>query len=118
MRNYLRLIVLVAAAISLSWALPTPPAFADDEVDNGEEVEEEETSATTATPMRGGRMEFDARLIRGETAGTGAVFLFQRTPRRLPSMIDRRTSYLGNTVNSVLGKDWEETFETSKKEAE
>jgi hypothetical protein len=86
-----------------------PEAYANDD-DDGATGQ----MPTTATPRRGGRMEFDARLIRGETAGAGAVFLFQRTPRALPSMIQRRSSYLGETVHSVLGPQWEQTFEESR----
>ena len=60
------------------------------------------------TLQRGNRMEFDGRLIRGETAGAGAVFLFERAPRPLPSMVKRRRSYLGDTVDGVLGVGWNE----------
>lgn len=53
--------------------------------------------------QRSNRMEFDGRLIRGETAGAGAVFLFERAPRPLPSMVKKRTSYLADTIRSVMG---------------
>ncbi len=67
--------------------------------------------------QRGNRMEFDGRLIRGETAGSGAVFLFQRVPRPLPSMVKTRTSYLSDTVQEVLGDGGTEQFEKTKVEA-
>ena len=51
-----------------------------DEEDDEEEGEAAAAEAPNATLQRGNRMEFDGRLIRGETAGSGAVFLFQRVP--------------------------------------
>lgn len=92
--------------------IPPSLAWAEDSED------EEASEAVMPTNLqRGGRMEFDARLIRGETAGAGAVFLFQRTPRALPSMIQRRSSYLGNTVHTLLGPQWEEKFDESKEKS-
>lgn len=66
--------------------------------------------------QRSDRMEFDARLIRGERA-SGAVFLFQRTPRELPSMVKRRRTYLEESVRTVLGRDWAKTFSKKRTEA-
>lgn len=71
----------------------------------------------TGSLRRSNRMEFDARLIRGETAGSGAVFLFQRTPRALPSMVPLRTSYLQETVQQTLGNRGQKTFAKSKARA-
>lgn len=85
----------------------------DEESEDEEEVGQGEETTTT-TLQRGNRMEFDARLIRGETAGAGAVFLFQRAPRALPSMVKTRTSYLSETVQDVLGNTGTEQFEKSK----
>ena len=48
------------------------------------EVKAPETGASTATQptlQRSNRMELDARLVRGEAARSGAVYLFQRAPR-------------------------------------
>ena len=103
------LLFLLTAVLCLSvLALPTT-AFAQENDDDAEETEvddaAQEGQRPTATLQRGGRMEFDARLVRGERAGSGAVFLFQRPPRPLPSMIERRTTYLDGTVYSVLGED-------------
>lgn len=64
---------------------------------------------------RGNRMEFDARLIRGESAGSGAVFLFERAQRPLPSMIDKRKSFLHGTVDSELGSRWAHKFDEAQK---
>lgn len=67
--------------------------------------------------QRSDQMEFDARLIRGERA-SGAVFLFQRTPRKLPSMVERRRSYLEGSVRSTLGDDWAESFNKQRTRAD
>lgn len=88
-----------------------------DEEDADEEGEAAAAEAPSATLQRGNRMEFDGRLIRGETAGSGAVFLFQRVPRPLPSMVKTRTSYLGETVQEVLGDSGTEQFDKTKVEA-
>ncbi|RMG16427.1 MAG: hypothetical protein D6729_10870 [Deltaproteobacteria bacterium] len=49
-------------------------------------------------------MEFDARLVQGQTAQSGAVYLFNRAPRRLPPLVELRQSYLDRIVVPVLGK--------------
>ncbi len=58
-----------------------------------------------ATPLRrSNRMEFDARVVRGETAGSGAVILFERGPRHLATLTQRRKVFLDATIEPVLGK--------------
>lgn len=56
-----------------------------------------------ATPAlrRSNRMEFDARLVKGERA-TGAVYLFQRVPRRLPPLVQLAPDPLDRIVRPVL----------------
>ena len=51
------------------------------------------------------RMEFDARVVRGETAGSGAVILFERGPRHLAPLTKKRTRFLDETIEGVLGKE-------------
>jgi len=58
---------------------------------------------TAPTLQRSNRMELDARLVRGESARSGAVYLFQRAPRRLPPLVDLEQSYLDEIVVPVLG---------------
>ncbi len=96
---------------------PDPEATDDEGSEDGEETPEDVKETASATLQRGNRMEFDGRLIRGETAGSGAVFLFQRIPRPLPSMVKTRTSYLSDTVQEVLGDNGTEQFEKTKVEA-
>ena len=83
----------------------------------GDEQAEGEGEQQGSTLQRGNRMEFDARLVRGERAGSGAVFLFQRVPRPLPSMFDKRSSFLGDSVEDTLGQRWKEKFDSSKQES-
>jgi hypothetical protein len=53
--------------------------------------------------QRSNRMEFDERLIRGQTATSGAVYLFDRAPRELPGLVPLRRSYRAAIVEPVLG---------------
>lgn len=78
------------------------------EAEGEEEVQEAASDTpTTAAPSgslrRSNKMEFDARLIRGETAGTGAVVLFDRGQRELPALTDERTGFLDATIREVYG---------------
>ena len=59
--------------------------------------------ASGGSLRRSGRMEFDSRLVRGETAGTGAVVLFNRGQRQLPELTDRRSGFLAPTVREIYG---------------
>ena len=86
----------------------------EDDADTDTEADAEADGDDVSTLQRGGRMEFDTRLVRGERAGSGAVFLFQRPPRALPSMIERRTSYLDGTVHQVFGDDGVERLNESR----
>ena len=56
-------------------------------------------------PRYSRRMEFDARLVYGETAGSGAVILFERGQRQLPPLTKQRTRFLSATIESVLGPE-------------
>lgn len=91
-----------------------PAADTDADGDQEDEADAEADGDDVSTLQRGGRMEFDTRLVRGERAGSGAVFLFQRPPRALPSMIERRTSYLDGTVHQVFGDDGVERLNESR----
>jgi hypothetical protein len=52
---------------------------------------------------RSNRMEFDERLVKGQAAKSGAVYLFKRVPRRLPGLVPMRRSYRRRIVEPVLG---------------
>lgn len=62
--------------------------------------------AAGPTLQRSNRVEFDARLVRGEKA-SGAVYLFQRAPRRLPALVDLKRDYLSRIVRPLLRRDVE-----------
>jgi hypothetical protein len=53
---------------------------------------------------RSGRMEFDERLVKGQAAKSGAVYLFKRVPRRLPGLVPMRRSYRQRIVQPILGR--------------
>lgn len=65
----------------------------------GEKKNGPRPSATTL--RRSNRMEFDARLVRGETAGSGGVVLFDRGNRELPALTKTRTRFLEATLREV-----------------
>jgi len=82
--------------------------------ETGSEEDEKETKATDGrrikkalsdqgTLSRSGRMEFDERLVKGQAAKSGAVYLFKRMPRRLPGLVPMRRSYRRRIVEPVLG---------------
>jgi hypothetical protein len=52
---------------------------------------------------RSNRMDFDERLVKGQGARSGAVYLFKRTPRKLPELVALRTTYRRRIVDPVLG---------------
>lgn len=52
--------------------------------------------------QRGERIEFDARLIQGQTAKAGAVYLFERASSNLRSMVKDRTSFRDKIVRTVF----------------
>lgn len=90
----------------------TQPAPETEAEDGATEDAEGEAAVPTgdqklsATPQggslrRSNKMEFDARLVRGETAGTGAVVLFDRGQRELPPLTAERTGFLQATVAEV-----------------
>jgi len=53
------------------------------------------------TLQRGERVEFDARLIQGQSAKAGAVYLFARVATNLKSMVKERTSFRDKVVRTV-----------------
>ncbi len=60
-----------------------------------------EVSAATA-PRGPTRIDFDDRLIQGQSNKSGAVYLFDRKESALRSMVHRRTSFRDEIVKDVL----------------
>lgn len=88
---------------------PAEGAPSEDQGDGGEaEAEppaEPEMADTSGTPLRrSNRMDFDERLVKGQGARSGAVYLFKRTPRELPELVSLRSSYRDRIVEPVLGE--------------
>lgn len=50
---------------------------------------------------RGERVEFDGRLIEGQTAAAGAIYLFERLPSELRSMVAERKSYRHEVLETI-----------------
>lgn len=64
----------------------------------------EEPEEPAPPVVRSDRIEFDDRLIRGEGASSGAVYLFKRDPSVLPTLVPVRQSYRHLIVSSLLGE--------------
>lgn len=112
-----RLAMSAAAAVAVL-AAGLPSASAQDAGGGDGQAEQQASGGPSddgGSLQRSDRMEFDARLIRGQRA-SGAVFLFQRAPRELPSMVERRRTFLEASVRSVLGTSWAETFVENRAE--
>jgi hypothetical protein len=60
-----------------------------------------EVSAATA-PRGPTRIDFDDRLVQGQSNKSGAVYLFDRKESALRSMVHRRTSFRDEIVKDVL----------------
>jgi hypothetical protein len=52
--------------------------------------------------QRGQRLEFDGRLVQGQTARSGAVYLFERARSELRSMVRERRSYRDEIIRTVF----------------
>ena len=61
--------------------------------------------AAAPTPenlQRGGRVEFDGRLVQGQTAKSGAIYLFARQRTDLRSMVRERQEYRKELLRSTF----------------
>jgi len=54
---------------------------------------------------RGARVEFDGRLVQGQTAKSGAIYLFARKRSELRSMVKERTSYRKEILRTIYPND-------------
>lgn len=59
-------------------------------------------AAVATTPRGPTRIDFDDRLIQGQTNKSGAVYLFDRKESSLRSMVHRRTSFRDEIAKDVL----------------
>ena len=65
-------------------------------------AQDSETTPAEGTLARPNKLEFDERLVKGQTAKSGAVYLFKRVPRQLPGLVGIRRSYRSRIVRPVL----------------
>ena len=64
--------------------------------------EPDAASAAAAPPQRGpARIDFDDRLIQGQTNKSGAVYLYDRKELKTRSMIRERESFRSETLSTV-----------------
>ncbi|WP_223752401.1 hypothetical protein [Myxococcus sp. RHSTA-1-4] len=63
---------------------------------------EPDAAASAAPPQRGpARIDFDDRLIQGQTNKSGAVYLYDRKELKTRSMIRERESFRAETLSTV-----------------
>ncbi|MBK8482507.1 MAG: hypothetical protein IPL40_15305 [Proteobacteria bacterium] len=78
---------------------------APDGANGGAGAADAEAGAGAAQPpgtlRRGARVEFDGRLVQGQTAKSGAIYLFARKRSELRSMIVERTNYRTEILQTV-----------------
>jgi hypothetical protein len=65
-----------------------------------------EPSVDPGSLRRGGRVEFDGRLVQGQTAKSGAIYLFARKRSELRSMVQERVDYRKEVLRTVY-PSWE-----------
>lgn len=66
---------------------------------------EPEPTPAAPLPSRGPtRIDFDDRLVQGQTNQSGAVVLFARKATGLRSMVDRRKSFRERTIRTIFDR--------------
>lgn len=81
---------------------PTEVHLKDENPDPGGGGGNASATTTSAVPQRGpARIDFDDRLIQGQTNKSGAVYLYDRKELKTRSMIKMRDSFREETVGSV-----------------
>jgi hypothetical protein len=92
-------------------AAPTPPANPADGTSDDEETPKPAPVQNAPAPdtlQRGGRVEFDGRLVQGQTAKSGAIYLFARQRSDLRSMVKERSDYRKEIIRTVR-PEWGES---------
>ena len=68
-------------------------------------VEKKESDLVPAATLRGPtRLDFDDRLIQGQTNKSGAVYLFDRKETGISSMVRRRKSFRQLTIRTIYDR--------------
>ena len=81
-------------------AAPTPPPAAQVER-KAEDARPAGKGEEERDLKRGERVEFDGRLIEGQTAASGAIYLFERLPSELRSMVSERRTYRREVLETL-----------------
>lgn len=85
---------------------PAPAADTTPESDlAGHSVKRSSQPVDPGGLQRGGRVEFDGRLVQGQTAKSGAIYLFARKRSQLKSMVEERVHYRKEVLRTVY-PDW------------
>lgn len=80
-------------------------ADAASEAASEEPAEEAAAGAPSLSETQSRRLDFDARVIRGETAGRGAIVLFERGGRSFAPLARVRRKFLLPTILAVFGEE-------------
>ena len=103
-----------AFAATVSWLLAaallcTTPAHAQgtrekrpDKAEKATKADAGEAPAPLMTPRGPTRIDFDDRLVQGQTNKLGAVYLYQRKTPAQPSLLARRQSFRAEIARDLL----------------
>jgi hypothetical protein len=80
---------------------PEPAAAATPDSDLSNNTAKGGSNVDPGALRRGGRVEFDGRLVQGQTAKSGAIYLFARKRSELKSMVEERTNYRKEILRTV-----------------
>lgn len=68
-------------------------------------VDSSPAPAANGALRRGARVEFDGRLVQGQTAKSGAIYLFARKRSELRSMVKERSNYRREILSTVYPRE-------------
>lgn len=68
-------------------------------------VDSSPAPAANGALRRGARVEFDGRLVQGQTAKSGAIYLFARKRSELRSMVKERSNYRREILGTVYTRE-------------
>lgn len=68
-------------------------------------VDSNPAPAANGALRRGARVEFDGRLVQGQTAKSGAIYLFARKRSELRSMVKERSNYRREILGTVYTQE-------------
>ena len=81
---------------------PAPPEAPTADEDENDAPSGAPPATNTSELRRGARVEFDGRLVQGQTAKSGAIYLFARQRSELRSMVKERENYRKEILRTVF----------------